>query len=349
MSTVQSIWSTAAGWGGKEENMSKKITLLSLGKIADPAARARIAEHCEITEIEEISEEALLRCLPGHEAVLVPFTAQMLVTERVIDAAPQLRLIASTYGGTRQNIADLYALRKGITVIHTGASREQPMAEYTLGLVLASLLRIAHYHHDMVSGEAWPRFKYPRTRILSNRKVAVIGFGRIGGAIIRLFRNFTPELSVVSRHLTNEDAAKAGVKKVSLDEAFRDNEVIILAGGSNADTFHMVGAKQFAAMQEDALFVNIARGKMVDQAAMIEAAQTKQIFLALDVFENEPLESDSPLRTMERVLLTPHRANNSIEFEQRWNCLADEIERFATGKQPESALSAERAAAMSES
>ena len=79
----------------------KKISLLSLGKIADAAARARIAEHCDITEIEEISEEALLHHLPGYEAVIVPFTAQMLVTERVIDAAPQLRLIASTYGGRR--------------------------------------------------------------------------------------------------------------------------------------------------------------------------------------------------------------------------------------------------------
>ena len=233
----------------------KKISLLSLGKIVDAAARARIAEHCDITEIEEISEEALLRHLPGYEAVLVPFTAQMLVTERVIDAAPQLRLIASTYGGTRQNIADLYALRKGITVIHTGASRERPMAEYTLALVLTSLLRIADYHHDMVSGEAWPRFKYPRTRILFQRKVAVIGFGRIGSAIVRLFRNFTDDLSVVSRHLTSEEAAAAGVKKVSLDEAFRGSEIIILAGGSNSETFHMVGAEQFAAMQEDALFV----------------------------------------------------------------------------------------------
>ena len=69
----------------------KKISLLSLGKIADAAARARIAEHCDITEVEEISEEALLHHLPGYEAVIVPFTAQMLVTERVIDAAPQLR------------------------------------------------------------------------------------------------------------------------------------------------------------------------------------------------------------------------------------------------------------------
>ena len=223
------------------------------------------------------------------------------------------------------------------------------MAEYTLALVLSSLLRIADYHHDMVSGEAWPRFKYPRTRILFQRKVAVIGFGRIGSAIVRLFRNFTDDLSVVSRHLTSEEAAAAGVKKVSLDEAFRGSEIIILAGGSNSETFHMVGAEQFAAMQEDALFVNIARGKMVDQSAMIEAAKTKRIFLALDVFENEPLESDSPLRTMERVLLTPHRANNSIEFEQRWNCLADEIGRFAAGERPESALTIERAAAMSES
>ena len=172
---------------------------------------------------------------------------------------------------------------------------------------------------------------------LPENAVAVVGTRRMTQYGARMTRMIT------------EEAVAAGVKKVSLDEAFHDNEIIILAGGSNSDTFHMVGAEQFAAMQEDALFVNIARGKMVDQSAMIEAAKTKRIFLALDVFENEPLESDSPLRTMERVLLTPHRANNSIEFEQRWNCLADEIERFAAGKRPESALTVERAAAMSES
>ena len=329
--------------------MTDKIKLLSLGKIADETARARIVALCDITETDKISEEALWKEIAPYEAVIVPFTAQMLVSERVIDAAPRLRLIASTYGGVRQNIADLYALRKGITVIHTGASREQPMAEYTLALTLASLLRIHNYHHDMVSGEAWPRFKYPRTRILSNRRVAVIGYGRIGGAIVRLFRGFTPEISVVSRHLSDADAAKAGIRKISLDEAFRYHEIIILASGSNSKTYHMIGRRQFELMQPQALFVNIARGRIVDEKAMTEVAADKEIFLALDVFEEEPLPAASPLRSNERALLTPHRANNSIEFEQRWSCLADDIERFAEGGKPDSALTIERAEAMSES
>ncbi len=327
----------------------KKIKLLSLGKIADAEARARISTCCDITETEEIKEGSLLQKISDFEAIIVPYTTELLVSERIIDAAPKLKLIASAYGGTRQNIADLYALGKGITVIHTGASRERPMAEYTLALTLSSLLRIHNYHHDMVSGEVWPRFKYPRTRILSKRKLAVIGYGRIGGAIVNLFRNFTADISVVSGHLSDADAAKAGVKKISLNESFRDSEIIILAGGSTPETFHLIGRKQFELMQPQALFVNIARGKMVDEKAMQEIAAKKEIFLALDVFEEEPLAADSPLRANERVLLTPHRANNSIEFEQRWNCLADDIERFAKGEQPESALTIERAKRMSES
>lgn len=327
-----------------------KPKLLSLCEIADAGAFARIEALFDVTVVKITDEAELAAAIPGYEALIVPFTASMLVSERVIDAAPGLKLIASSYGGTRQNIADIYALEKGITVIHTGASRERPMAEYTLALVLSSLLRINCYHADMtLGGEVWPRMKYPRTRILHNRPVAVIGYGRIGRAVVSLFRCFTDRIAVVSRHMTAEEARSAGLVKMELTEAFAGNEIIILAGGSNAETFHMIGAEQFAAMREDALFVNIARGKMVDQAAMIAAAESKNIFLALDVFENEPLEADSPLRKLDRVLLTPHRANNSIEFEERWKCLAGELECFAAGGVPESALTIDRAKVMSES
>ncbi len=126
-------------------------------------------------------------------------------------------------------------------------------------------------------------------------------------------------------------------------------EIIILAGGYTPATHQMVGKEQFDLMQENALFVNIARGKMVDEAAMVEAVESKEIYLALDVFETEPLDEKSPLRRNDRVLLTTHRANNSIEFEQRWHCLADEIESFYSGQPPESALTLERANKMSES
>lgn len=328
--------------------MKKK--LLSLCEIADREAASRIEKFYDVTTLTLKDEESLLAAIPPYDAVIVPYTVNKLVTERVIDAAPNLKLIASSYGGTRQNIADIYAIEKGIAVIHTGASRERPMAEYTLALTLCSLMRINNYHADMtLGGEAWPRTKYPRSRILHGRSVAVIGYGRIGKAIIDLFRCFTDKLSVVSKHLTAEKAAAEKLRKMELTEAFAENEIIILAGGSTPDTYHMVGEKQFAAMQEQALFVNIARGVMVDQQAMIRMVQSRNIFLALDVFENEPLEADSPLRKNERVLITPHRANNPIEFEERWKCLAADIECFAAGGTPDSQLTVERAKVMSES
>ncbi|MBE6387666.1 MAG: glyoxylate reductase [Lentisphaerae bacterium] len=326
-----------------------KQKLLSLCPIADKEVEQIIAKFYDIDVMSEPTEEKVFGAIAPYDAVIVPYTAPMLISERVIDAAPNLKLIASTYGGTRQNIADIYAIERGITVIHTGASRERPMAEYTLGLVLSSFLRIHNYHHDMVSGEAWPRFKYPRTRIVNNRSVAVVGYGRIGKAIVNLFKCFTDKISVVSRHLSAEDAAKDGVKVVSLNDAFANNEVIILAGGHNSETDKLIKREQFELMAPNALFVNIARGKMVDEKAMAEVAAEKEIFLALDVFETEPLAEDSPLRKNERVLLTPHRANNSIEFEERWKCLGSDIELFCTGKTPESALSVARAKVMSES
>ena len=130
---------------------------------------------------------------------------------------------------------------------------------------------------------------------------------------------------------------------------FADSEIIILAGGHNAETDKLIKREQFELMAPNALFVNIARGKMVDEKAMAEVAAEKEIFLALDVFEVEPLPEDSILRKNERVLLTPHRANNSIEFEERWKCLGSDIELFCTGKTPESALTVARAKVMSES
>jgi D-3-phosphoglycerate dehydrogenase len=318
-------------------------------KIADPAARARLEAVCEIAEIETTDPVELARHAADATGIIVPFTTEPLLTRAVMDAAPQLRLVGTTYGGVRQNLDDLWAMEKGLTVIHTGASRVRPMAEYTLALILSSLLQIHNYHHFMRSGDAWPRTKFPRTRLLHGRSAGVIGYGRIGQGIAEMLRHFTDDLSVQSNHLTAGDAEAARLKKRSLDEIFRDCEVIVLAGGYNPATHHLIRRRHFYLMREDALFVNIARGAMVNEAEMAAAVQERPIYLALDVFEREPLPADSPLRENDRVLLTPHRANNPIEFEQRWQTLADEIERFARGEVPESALTPERATVMSES
>ncbi len=326
-----------------------KPKILFACKIADPAARARLAAVCDLVEIETTNPAELARQVEDATGIIVPFTPDPLITREVMDAAPNLRLVGTTYGGVRQNVDDIYALSKGLTVIHTGASRVKPMAEYTLALILSSLMQTHNYHHYMRSGEAWPRAKYPRTRILQGRSVGVIGYGRIGQGIVDLLRTFTHDLSVQSNHLTEAEAESVGLKKRELDDIFRECEIIVLAGGYNPSTHHLIRRRHFDLMRENALFVNIARGKMVHEAEMISAVTEHPINLALDVFEEEPLPVDSALRTQDRVLMTPHRANNPIEFEQRWQTLAGEIETFLRGEIPDSALSPERAVVMSES
>lgn len=320
-------------------------------KIEDPVARARIAALGTLVESPESdAPEKILAAAHGADAIIVPFTNQPLLTREVLDGISGLRLVGTTYGGVRQNVDDAHALARGLTVIHTGPTRVRPMAEYTLSLALTALTRVAAYHHAMRAGEAWPRMKFGRTRILHNRKVGVVGFGLIGRGIADLCRQFTQDIVVHSEHSSADFLRALGFTKAdSLLALFRDCEIIILAGGHNPRTHQMIRREHFEAMRDEALFINIARGKMVRQADMIAVASTRPIHLALDVFEEEPLETDSPLRNNDRVLLVPHRANAPIEFEQRWAYLADELERFARGERPHTALVPERAAAMSES
>jgi D-3-phosphoglycerate dehydrogenase len=319
-------------------------------KIEDGDARRKIQALGELVEMPGLdSPEELLRHGKGAGAIIVPFTKQSLITRDVLDAIPTLRLVGTTYGGVRQNIDDLYAIEKGLCVVHTGPTRIRPMAEYTLALILASLTQVANYHHYMRSGEAWPREKFGRTRILFNRKVGIVGFGLIGQGIAQLLRSFTDKIHVYSEHASPESLQEQGFQKASLPEMFSQCEIIILAGGYTPKTHHLIRKAHFDAMADEALFVNIARGKMVHQEEMIAALHERNIFLALDVFENEPLEPDSPLRQNDRVLLAPHRANAPREFEQRWQFIADELERFYHGQTPQTALALQRAQTMSES
>lgn len=326
-----------------------KQKILFACKIADIEAEKRIEQHATVIELDECTEQNILDNVAGCTALIVPYSGDMVITKKVIDAGKDLKLVGTTYGGTRQNVDDVYAIEKGLYVIHTGPTRPRPMAEYTLGLVLSSLLEIHNYHHHMNSDEPWPRFKYGRSRILHNRSVGIIGFGLIGKGIYDVFSMFTDDIWVRSNHMSDIQAIELNVTKADLNDIFENCEIIILSGGHTDATTHLIGKEQFDLMQDHALFVNIARGKMVDEKAMAEAAATKNIHLALDVFEEEPLPENSPLRGNDKVLLTPHRANNPIEFEQRWSFLADEFDKFFSGKKPQTALTLNRIKVMSES
>ena len=118
-----------------------KPRILFACRIADAAARERIQDVCDIVEVETADPGELATHVGDVTGIIVPFTPAPVITREVMEAAPNLRLVGTTYGGVRQNVDYTYALSKGLTVIHTGASRVKPMAEYTLALILSSLLR----------------------------------------------------------------------------------------------------------------------------------------------------------------------------------------------------------------
>ncbi len=326
-----------------------KPAFLFMCNIADANAKARMQKYIDITEIDEPMVNHILANIEGKEGLIVPYTSHLLVSEDVMDRGKSLKIIGTTYGGTRQNVADEYAIKKGLAVIHTGQSRGRPMAEYTLSMVLASLTQVYNYHHAMRSGKEWPRNDFGRTRILHQRKVGIVGFGIVGQAIASLFKCFTNNIAVRSNHASATELAKQGYQKLELEELFSECEIVILAGGYTSETHHLIRKRHFDLMSNNGLFVNVARGKIVDEVEMILALSSNRLFFALDVFEHEPLLLDSPLRKSDRVLLAPHRANAPVEFELRWQCLADEIEAIYTGKQPSSLLTLDRARSMSES
>jgi phosphoglycerate dehydrogenase-like enzyme len=195
----------------------------------------------------------------------------------------------------------------GIAVFITPGGVVRPVAESILLLVLA-------LSHNLVAKDRLVRMgrwaestrrlgREPRQRI-----VGTIGMGNIASEAIRLLRVLDVERFLAfDPYISPERAAQLGVEMVSLDELLRRSDYVLVNCPLTPQTRGLLGKAQFALMKPDAVLINTARGPIVDEAALIDALQTGKIGgAALDVFEREPLSADSPLTTMENVILSSH-------------------------------------------
>jgi len=142
---------------------------------------------------------------------------------------------------------------------------------------------------------------------LTGRTVGVVGAGRIGKEILRMARTFDVVLLAADPYVNAIELGYLGARKVGLDTLLEESDFVVVCCLLNEGTRHLVGAREFAKMRRSAYFVNVARGPIVDERALIEALRNGQIAgAALDVFEQEPIASDNPLIAMDNVILTPH-------------------------------------------
>ena len=229
-------------------------------------------------------------------------------TATVLDRAPKLKVI-SKWGTGIDSIDSEAAERIGILVYRTPGAFTNPVADSVLGYVLSFARGIPWATEDLRNG-SW--FKHPG-RALNECILGVVGVGDIGTAVSKRARSFGMKvLGNDTKPLDTAWCTQVGVQEVSISELLTQADFVSLNCDLNPTSHHLMGATQFSSMKPSAVVINTARGPIIDEAALIRALKRGEIAgAALDVFEHEPLSTESPLRDMDNVLLAAHSANSS--------------------------------------
>ncbi len=222
-------------------------------------------------------------------------------------ARPDCRLRVVARHGVGYDSVDVAAMtRAGILVTNTPSSMPRPVATIALTFVLALAGKLFLKDRLIRSGRWNERMDNMGTG-LTGRTLGVIGAGRIGKELLRMARIFDLKLIAADPFVNEIELAYLGARKVELAALMREADFVVVCCLLDSTTRHLVGAREFALMRPDAYFINVARGPIVDEAALIQALQEKRIAgAALDVFEQEPVDPANPLLSMDQVIVTPH-------------------------------------------
>jgi len=222
---------------------------------------------------------------------------------------PRLRMISTCSIGT--DSIDLAAARElGIVVSNIPGRTAPVVAEHVLALILATAKRVAYQTSELKAG----RWRLHYNTYLAGKTLGLIGAGSIAAATARLARAIGMEVIAWTYHPLPERAAELGVRFVELDELLRTSDVVSLHVRLTDKSRGMIGRRELGLMKPGALFINAARGALVDTAALVEALQSGHLGGAgLDVFDIEPLPPDHPILRCQQVVLTPHHADQTPE------------------------------------
>lgn len=252
--------------------------------------------------------------IPVPEPVLTPrqlagFDAVLLMGDRRITAdslaGTNLRHVAR-FGAGYDAVDVAACTAAGVMVTNTPDAVRTPMAHAALTQIFALAHNLVPKDRLVRSGR-WNERTSWHGRGLQGALVGVVGLGSVGTEIARLLRALGIEVAAYNRSDRTEFARSLGIKLLALDELAAAADYLVVTVSANSETIGLIGRDTLRAMPPDAYLVNLSRGAVVDEAALIDALRRKRIRgAALDVFAHEPLESTSPLLVMDNVMLTPH-------------------------------------------
>ena len=272
--------------------------------LADWASVARQAKIQVFTR--HLADGEIVAALQPFE-VLCTLRERSTLSSQMLAQLPNLKMIVVTDPrvGTIDKEA---ATARGILLCEGKAPEDMPAAptataEFAWGLILATVRHIPEESQRLQRGQWQHTLGY----VLAGRTLGIVGLGRIGARMAHYARAFDMQVLAWSQNLTDEVAAEAGARRVEKSALFQSSDIVSVHYVLSSRSRGLVGSAEIAAMKPTAYLINTARGPVVDEAALIAALRAKRIAGAgLDVFDQEPLPKDHPLRALGNVMMTPH-------------------------------------------
>lgn len=302
--------------------MSKKVVIFSQ-ILAEFEQKLR--QQYEVIKINpkagNIQQQLLDAVVDAHAMI----GAGRYLGEAQLTSAQRLEIISSVSVGY-DNYDLNFLKQRQIQLAHTPHVLTETTADTAFALLMAAARKLTHLDQWMRDGQ-WSR-TLPTEKFgmdIHSKTLGIIGLGHIGAAIARRgYYGFNMNIVYHSRQEKPEVANAFCANYLSLEELLQTADFIVLAVNLSEQTKHLIGKSQLQLMQDHAVLINISRGAVIDEQALYEALQQRQIFAAgLDVFEKEPL-SDSPLFTLDNVVLAPHIGSATHATRYAMNKLAYE-------------------------
>lgn len=294
--------------------------------IPEPALEiVRAAAETRVWDREDVPppRDVLLREASGCDGLLTLLTDR--VDEELLAGSPRLRVVANMAVGY-DNIDVPAATRHGVVVTNTPEVLTETTADFAFALLMAAARRVAEGDRFTRAGQwqTWAPLLLAGQDV-HHATLGLVGLGRIGSAVARRARGFEMRVLYYDPIRRPDLEQSLGIEFRELNEVLRESDFISVHVPLMPETRHLIGAEQFRMMKTTAVFVNAARGPVVDEAALVEALRSRTIYAAgLDVYEKEPLSPDSPLLQLDNVILAPHIASASIPTRTRMATLAAE-------------------------
>lgn len=305
-------------------------------KLSD-ALMQRLEEHAHVTLIEKLDDQGMQQlraALPQAQGLL---GASLKLDAALLDLAPQLEAVASVSVGV-DNYDINYLSERKILLTNTPDVLTETTADTGFALILASARRVVELANLVRNGN-WKKNIGPEHfgTDVHGKTLGIIGMGRIGEALAQR-GHFGFGMPVIYHSNSPKPAVEArfNAQYRSLDELLQQADFVCLTLPLTPQTENLMGAEQFALMRPESIFINISRGKVVDEPALINALQQGQIRGAgLDVFVREPLETTSPLLQLDNVVATPHMGSATFETREAMaRCAVDNLLAALAGTRP---------------